>query len=105
MYINSVSGPKMYEFMETGWDVYAPDGVVLDRSAENSQFFQVVSIDGSKLTYKAFTANGLLYDAFQLVKKSSGAKRISRLPVDVAKEYRYENTAPYGRGPAKPNTK
>jgi hypothetical protein len=105
MYINSVSGPKMYEFMETGWDLYAPDGVVLDRSAENSQFFQVVSIDGSKLTYKAFTANGLLYDAFQLVKKSSGAKRISRLPVDVAKEYRYENTAPYGRGPAKPNTK
>lgn len=105
MYINSVSGPKMYEFMETGWDVYAPEGVVLDRSAENSQFFQVVSIDGSKLTYKAFTANGLLYDAFQLIKKSNGAKRISRLTVDVDKEYRYENTAPYGRGPAKPSTK
>jgi 3',5'-cyclic AMP phosphodiesterase CpdA len=105
MYINSVSGPKMYEFMETGWDVYAPEGVVLDRSAENSQFFQVVSIDGSKLTYKAFTANGLLYDAFQLIKKSNGAKRISRLSVDVDKEYRYENTAPYGRGPAKPKTR
>jgi len=95
MYVNSVSGPKMYEFMDAGWDVYAPEGVVLDRSAENGQFFQVVSIDGSKLTYKAFTANGLLYDAFRLDKRSNGNKRITRLPVEVDSEYRFENTLPY----------
>jgi len=100
MYVNSVSGPKMYEFMKTGWDVYAPEGVVLDRSAENAQFFQVISIDGMRLTYKAYTANGLLYDAFRLDKKKNGTKRISRLPVEVDKEFRYENTAPYRRAAA-----
>lgn len=97
MYVNSVSGPKMYEFMDTGWDVYAPEGVLLDRNAENGQFYQVIEIDGSRLIYQAFTANGLLYDAFQVTKDVKGNKTMSRLPVEVKEEMRFENTAPYKR--------
>jgi 3',5'-cyclic AMP phosphodiesterase CpdA len=102
MYVNSVSGPKMYEFMKTGWDVYKPEGVVLDRSAENGQFFQVLSIDGKSLTYKAYTANGFLYDAFRLDKDEKGQKHMSRLPVELEKEFRYTNTAPYKRKDPEP---
>jgi hypothetical protein len=39
--------------------------------------------------------NGLLYDAFRLDKNENGEKRISHLQVEVDKEYRYLNTAPY----------
>ena len=46
MFVNSVSGPKQYEFSENGWDAYAPTGVTLDRMAENTQFYQVIGIDG-----------------------------------------------------------
>ena len=80
--------------METGWDVYAPYSVVLDRSVENGQFFQVQSVNGRSLTYMT---NGLLYDAFRLDKNENGEKRISHLQVEVDKEYRYLNTAPYSR--------
>ena len=72
IYVNSVSGPKMYEFMEGGWDVYRPEGVVLDRKAENTQFFQVIRIEGMSLVYKAYMANGELYDAFELRKNGMG---------------------------------
>jgi|GEM_PF-4881824 hypothetical protein len=41
--------------------------------------------------------NGLLYDAFRLDKNENGEKRISHLQVEVDKEYRYLNTAPYSR--------
>ena len=74
IYVNSVSGPKMYEFMEGGWDVYRPQGVVLDRKAENTQFFQVIRIEGASLVYKAYMANGDLYDAFELRKEKDGSR-------------------------------
>ena len=97
MYVNSVSGSKMYEFMDTGWDVYAPEGVLLDRNAENGQFFQVIAVDGNQLTYQAFTANGLLYDAFEISKDNRGVKTMRRLPVEIDEEMRFENTKPYKR--------
>ncbi|MEL6688405.1 MAG: FN3 domain-containing metallophosphoesterase family protein, partial [Pseudomonadota bacterium] len=42
MFVNSVSGPKMYNFKETEWDEYADTGVDLVRKAENTQFFQII---------------------------------------------------------------
>ena len=97
VYINSVSGPKMYEFMEGGWDVYRPEGVVLDRRAENTQFFQVIGIEGMSLVYKAYMANGELYDAFELRKKKDGSRSLRDWASDLSEERLFENTLPYNR--------
>ena len=39
------------------------------RSAEDTQLYQVISIDGDRLRYEARTAVGDLYDAFDLRKR------------------------------------
>ncbi len=83
--------------MKTGWDVYQPDGVVLDRRGENAQFFQVISVNGNALSYQAYTATGEVYDAFRLDKDEKGNKTLMREPVEVCEEYRLLNTAPYQR--------
>lgn len=94
MYVNSVSGPKMYDFNDDGWDVYQPEGVELDRMAENTQFFQVIDVDGRELHYKAYTATGELYDAFKLRKDAAGEKTLT----DLLQETRhFENTQEYHR--------
>ncbi|MGJ3242371.1 MAG: fibronectin type III domain-containing protein [Opitutales bacterium] len=94
MYVNSVSGPKMYQFQEDGWDVYAPDGVELARKAENTQFFQVIAIEGNILRYRAFTATGDPYDAFMLTKAPDGTKTLHDT---LQVERTFENTGPYSR--------
>lgn len=94
MFVNSVSGPKQYEFSKTGWQQYAPTGVKLDRRAENTQFYQVIEVDGAALRYAAYTADGALYDAFALEKSASGAKTLTA-PADLPPERRFDNTMPY----------
>ncbi len=60
VYVVSVSGPKMYEVEhEANW---------LQKSGDNTQLFQIISIKGDILDYKAYSAEGQLYDAFQLIK-------------------------------------
>lgn len=97
MYVNSVSGPKMYKFRENGWNVYRPHGVVLDRKAENTPFFQVIRIEGNILVYKAFMANGELYDAFEMTKDSDGSKRLRDWAPDLEEERLFDNTLEYNR--------
>lgn len=72
MYVVSVSGPKMYDVSNDPW---------MDRRAGNTQLFQIISIEGDKLSYGAYTATGELYDAFDLI-KSAGAsnKLINNIP-------------------------
>ena len=43
-----------------------------DRVGNNKQLFQVISVDGDKLTYKSYTATGELFDAFDLIKNENG---------------------------------
>ena len=57
VYLNSGSGPKMYKLDRK------PEMV---RIAEQTQLFQVVRIDGGRLTMEARTVTGELYDAFEL---------------------------------------
>lgn len=95
MFVNSVSGSKQYDFTEDGWDRYAPTGVTLDRRAENTQFFQVIEIDGDALRYAAHTADGALYDAFRLIKTEDGVKRLVETDTALPEERRFENTLPY----------
>ncbi len=61
IYVVSVSGPKMYNLERTD---------AMRRAAEDTQLYQIVSIDGETLRYEARTATGQLYDAFRLRKRA-----------------------------------
>ena len=49
----------------------------MQRAAEDTQLFQVVQIDGNKLTFEARTATGALYDAFELEKQKGKANKLT----------------------------
>ncbi|MGI9175035.1 MAG: hypothetical protein ACR2GR_06930 [Rhodothermales bacterium] len=96
VYVNSVSGAKMYEIRPDRWDAY--EDVQMDRAAENTQLFQVIRVASDTLRYHAYTATGELYDAFDLVKQDDEAPNrfIERIEADVP-ERTHENTVPQHR--------
>lgn len=99
MFVNSVSGPKQYAFKPNGWDDYASSGVTLKRKAENTQFFQIIEIDGDTLTYEARTALNDLYDDFSMRKSATGVKTITRGRMSTMDERMFSTTRPYtGKG-------
>ncbi|WP_339756579.1 metallophosphoesterase family protein [Algoriphagus aquimarinus] len=65
VYVVSVSGPKMYNLTPDKW---------MDRAASNTQLYQLISIEGNRLSYGAYTAKGDLYDAFDLIKDGNKPK-------------------------------
>jgi 3',5'-cyclic AMP phosphodiesterase CpdA len=67
VFVVSVSGPKMYNADREPW---------MERIAEDTQLFQVISIDGNRLRYQARTATGELYDAFDLEKQPGQLNRL-----------------------------
>ncbi len=67
VYVVSISGPKMYEIGEKAW---------MTRRAGNTQLFQIITIDGNKLNYDAYTATGQLYDSFELIKRKNKTNSI-----------------------------
>jgi hypothetical protein len=72
MYVVSVSGPKMYDISNDPW---------MQRKARSTQLFQIISINNDTLSYEAFTANGELYDAFDLIKSPKKInKLLNRIP-------------------------
>lgn len=72
VYVVSVSGPKMYQLEKSAW---------MERSAEDTQLYQIIRINGDKLAYEARTARGTLYDAFELQKRSGKPNRLTnRVP-------------------------
>ena len=93
VYVNSVSGAKMYEIKDDRWDQY---DVVMERGAENTQLFQVISVASDRLQFRAYTTNGSLYDAFDLVKQDEGPNRFfSHSAINTIPERTHENTIPY----------
>jgi hypothetical protein len=58
----------------------------LDRTAENTQLFQVISISGNRLQYQSITVTGEVYDAFDLI-KTDKTVLVEKTPPD-APEYR-----------------
>jgi len=99
MFVNSVSGAKMYELKPDGWDSYAEYGVVLQKAAENTQFYQIISVDGARLTYEAYTADDQLYDYFEMVKGSTGSKSLSVGSRQTLNARRFSNTMDYRNAP------
>jgi 3',5'-cyclic AMP phosphodiesterase CpdA len=67
VYVVSVSGPKMYNVTGGEWAV---------RIAEDTQLYQVITIDGNELRYEARTATNRLYDAFTLKKRPGLANEL-----------------------------
>jgi len=63
VYVVSVSGPKMYSVNSSNNDLMAKTG-------GNTQLFQVIKVDQEKLSFKAYTVTGQLFDTFELTKKA-----------------------------------
>jgi 3',5'-cyclic AMP phosphodiesterase CpdA len=70
VYVVSVSGPKMYAGGNTEWAM---------RAAEDTQLFQVITVDAGELRFEARTATGRLYDAFLLKKRAGAANELIEL--------------------------
>lgn len=97
LYVVSVSGPKQYAPDQEHIASYKKEDFSPVRSGANTQFFQVISIDGNKLEYKAYTATGDLYDAAVIEKDfSSGTKTIIQNLPDTS-ERTFENTGKYSK--------
>jgi len=95
MLVNSVSGAKMYPLKPDGWDGYSEYGVALQRSAENTPFYQVISIEDSRLSYEAYTADDELYDYFEMVKGGNGLKSVSKGERETISDRRFDSTGDY----------
>ena len=60
--------------VKANWEEYEGDSRALrDKVGNNKQLFQVISIDGDKLSYESYTATGELFDAFDLIKNKNGS--------------------------------
>ena len=82
VYVVSVSGPKQYRLKKDPW---------VTRGGENTQLYQIITVSGDTLHYRAMTAVGELYDAFDLVKQTGKPnKLIDRVP--QSPERRSKNT-------------
>jgi hypothetical protein len=75
VYVVSVSGPKMYKHD------HAP---VHARIGQDVQLYQVIRIQGDRLTYESRTAKGDLYDAFDLLKVKGRPNRMIAKPAAKA---------------------
>lgn len=70
VYVVSVSGPKMYKLKAVEF---------FEKTAQDTQLYQVISIDGDKLRFAAHTATGKLYDQFILEKKSGQPNQLTTM--------------------------
>ena len=75
IYVTSVSGPKQYDLDTEQMKSYAAEGYQPDKTAEQTQFFQVITIENNKLTYVAYTALGEEYDRAVIVKDLETGKK------------------------------
>ncbi|SHN31901.1 Calcineurin-like phosphoesterase [Cyclobacterium lianum] len=92
VYVVSVSGGKMYGLRKNAWNDYEAER---DRAAENTQLFQVINIEGDKLSFESYTAVGDLYDAFDLEKQEDGTNKFIERKSEAGEERRFSNTISY----------
>ena len=71
-YIVSVAGPKQYRLSDEARRT-------MDPTAEDTQLFQVIRVDGRLLRYEARTVTGRLYDAFEIARGADGGKRVNEI--------------------------
>ena len=74
IYASSVSGAKMYKPSEANRSFMV-------RLAGNLQLFQVLSVATDRLSYEAYTADGELFDSFELRRtRTNATELIDRAP-------------------------
>ena len=84
IYVVSISGPKMYTLGRRP---------IMRRGAEDTQLYQIISIDGDTLRYEARTATGELYDAFRLNKRPGEINELVDEVPDTPERRRVEEAA------------
>lgn len=94
VYVNSVSGSKMYNIKSDRWNSFAEAGAKVVRMAENSQLFQTLKVTQRTVEYSAYLPTGELYDAFTLEKDSEGVKTLRDSAITSTPERTFENTTP-----------
>jgi 3',5'-cyclic AMP phosphodiesterase CpdA len=67
VYCVSVSGPKNYSVGDLPWMV---------RKGEGRQLYQLIRVNGDRLSYESRDATGELFDAFELKKRSDGGNEL-----------------------------
>lgn len=85
VYVVSVSGPKMYNVTQKPF---------MERMGEDTQLYQIISIDGLKLRYEARTANGQIYDAFHLEKTIGEPNTLIEIQPEIKERRRPPATPP-----------
>lgn len=85
VYVVSVSGPKMYNVTQKPF---------MERMGEDTQLYQIISIDGLKLRYEARTANGQIYDAFHLEKTIGEPNTLIEIQPEIEERRRPPATPP-----------
>ena len=70
MYVVSMSGSKMYANDEPLW---------ADKSGGHVQLYQLITINGKKLSYRSYTVTGELFDAFDLIKRKGKNNKFKNL--------------------------
>ena len=69
VYIVSVTGSKMYGLNDRA-------GLQPDRVAEDTELYQVIEVEAAALRYRSYSADGALYDAFDLLRDDEGRNRL-----------------------------
>jgi len=75
VYVTSVSGPKQYGLDRKQILAYKSQGYQSDKTAEQTQFFQVITIDDNTLEYIAYTVLGDEYDRAIITKDFATGKK------------------------------
>ena len=75
LYVTSVSGPKQYKVDNEALNNYISDGYINQKTGEQTQFYQVISIEDNKLFYDAYTVLGDKYDSAIITKDFSSGKK------------------------------
>ncbi|MCR9133424.1 MAG: metallophosphoesterase family protein [bacterium] len=79
MYVTSVSGPKQYAVDEDQMEEYKADGYKNVEVGEQTQFYQVITVEDNTLTYVAYTVLGEEYDRAIIAKDfETGDKMIQQ---------------------------
>ncbi|WP_231621682.1 purple acid phosphatase family protein [Sphingomonas sp. 37zxx] len=89
VYLVSVTGAKMYGLNDRS-------GTQPDRAAEDTELWQRIDVEADKLTLRAFTATGRLYDGFTLARGADGRNRLTTLPGTIAERRCAGATSPDG---------
>lgn len=77
MYVVSVAGPKMYVIGDE-------DNPNMQRMGEELQLYQTIEVASDRIHFQAWSADGVLYDAFEILKNTSGGSTVNDLiPMDT----------------------